>query len=95
MTSDVRLCGWRRSSSEPFEISEPDLDQRSHALFQPVLARHRERLLVALPDLLGGDALLQAVVARQEQIVDLLARFRFVHSTTSLSALDSPARQRP
>jgi len=45
-----------------------------------VLARDRERLLVALPDLLGGHSLLQAVVARQKQVVDLLASFRFVHA---------------
>ena len=74
-TSGVRRSGWRRSSSEPFEIGEPDLDQRANPLLETVLAGDRERLLVALPDLLGRDALLQAVVARQQQIVDLLARF--------------------
>jgi hypothetical protein len=37
-----------------------------------VLAGDGERLLVALPDLLGGDALFQTVVAGQEQVVDLL-----------------------
>jgi CheY-like chemotaxis protein len=38
-----------------------------------VLARHRERLLVALPDLLRRDALLQPVVSRDEQVVNSLA----------------------
>jgi hypothetical protein len=37
-----------------------------------VLARNRERLLVALPDLLGGDSLFEPVVSGHEQIVDLL-----------------------
>jgi hypothetical protein len=44
-----------------------------------VLACDRERLLVALPDLLGRDSLLQAVVAGQQEIVDLLACLCFVH----------------
>jgi hypothetical protein len=44
-----------------------------------VLAGDSERLLVALPDLLGRHSLLEAVVARQQQIVNLLARLCFVH----------------
>jgi preprotein translocase subunit SecG len=44
-----------------------------------VLARDRKRLLVALPDLLRPNALLEPVVAGQEQVVDLRARFRLVH----------------
>ena len=63
-TSGGRRSGWRRSSCEPFEIGEPDLDERADALLEPVLAGDRERLLVALADLLGGDALLEPVVAR-------------------------------
>jgi hypothetical protein len=39
-----------------------------------VLARDRECLLVALPDLLGGNALLEAVVAGEQQVVDLRSR---------------------
>jgi hypothetical protein len=37
-----------------------------------VLASDRERLLVALADLLRGDSLFEPVVPRHEQIVDLL-----------------------
>jgi hypothetical protein len=69
-TSGCRRNGWRRSSSEPLEVGEPDLDERPHALLEPCLARDRQRLLVALPDLLRRDALLQAVVAGEEQVVD-------------------------
>ena len=38
---DVRLqaAGWRRFSSEPFEIGEPDLDERPDRLLDPGLAR--------------------------------------------------------
>src|SRR4051794_36291400 len=79
-TSGVRQSGWRRSSCEPFEVREPDLDQRPDRLLEPGLLRDRQRLLVALPDLLGRNALLQAVVAGQEQVVDLLARCRLIHA---------------
>ena len=47
-TSGCRRSGWRRFSSEPFEVGEPDLDQRADPLLEAVLARERERLLVAL-----------------------------------------------
>ncbi|HZP71973.1 MAG TPA: hypothetical protein VFA97_01210 [Gaiellaceae bacterium] len=43
-----------------------------------MLTRDGERLLVALPDLLGRDALLQTVVARQQQVVHLFACGLFV-----------------
>ena len=59
----VRRSGWRRSSGEPLEVGEPDLDERPHALLEPGLARDRERLLVALAHLLRLDALLEPVVA--------------------------------
>ena len=39
--------------SEPFEIGQPDLDERADRVLETVLAGDRERLLVALPDLLG------------------------------------------
>ena len=44
-----------------------------------MLAGDGERLLVALTDLLGGDALLEPVVARQDQIMDFLPRLVGVH----------------
>jgi hypothetical protein len=76
--SGVRRSGWRRFSCEPFEVREPDLDERAYRLLEPRLARDGQRLLVALTDLLGRHALLQAVVAGQEQMVDLLACCRLV-----------------
>jgi hypothetical protein len=81
MTSGVRPSGWRRSSSEPLEVREPDLDERTDLLLESRLARDRQRLLVALADLLRGDALLQAVVAGQEQLVDPLP-CPFCHAKT-------------
>jgi hypothetical protein len=51
-----------------------------------VLARDRECLFVALPDLLGGDSLLEAIVPCQEEMVDLLARFGLVHFAATLDA---------
>ena len=52
-TSGVRRLGWRRFSSEPFEVGEPDLDERPDRVLDPRLAGELERLLVALPRLLG------------------------------------------
>ena len=65
-----RRVGWRLCWSEPLEVGEPELDERPHRLLEPGLARDRERLLVALPRLLRRDALLQPVVARDEQLLD-------------------------
>jgi CheY-like chemotaxis protein len=62
---------WRRFSSEPFEVGEPDLDERPDLVFDPRLASELERLLVALPRFLDGDALLEPVVAGDEQALDL------------------------
>src|SRR4029453_14744732 len=73
-TSGVRRSGWRRSSSEPFEIGEPDLDERPDRLLEACLARRLERLLCALPRLRGIDTLLEPVVARDQQLLDALAR---------------------
>src|SRR5918994_1218034 len=72
-TSGGRRHGWRRFSPEPFEIGEPDLDERPHLLLDPRLARQLERLLVALARLLRRDSLLEAVVAGDEQALDLRA----------------------
>ncbi|MDF2753513.1 MAG: hypothetical protein K0S82_1896 [Gaiellaceae bacterium] len=69
-----RRAGWRLFSCEPLEIGEPDLDERPHRVLEPGLARDGERLLVALAGLRGGDTLLEAVVARHEQLLDPRAR---------------------
>ena len=78
-TSGSRWAGWRRSSSGRFETGQPDLDERPHCVPEPVLAGKCERLLVARAHLVVRDALLQAVVAGQEQVVDLCASLRLVH----------------
>jgi len=44
-----------------------------------VLARQLARVLVVLADLRRRDALLEPVVAHEEQVVDLLASFVGVH----------------
>ena len=56
---------------EAVEIGEPDLDERSDRVLDTGLARERKRLLVALSRLGGVDALLEAVVPRDEQTLDL------------------------
>jgi protein translocase SecG subunit len=72
-TSSGRRPGWRRFSSEPLEVREPDLDERANRLLEPRLARDRERLLVRRTNLLRRDPLLQPVVARDEELLDPLA----------------------
>lgn len=62
---------WRRFSSEPFEVGQPELDKRADRILDSGLARELERLLVALPDFLDLDPLLEAVVAGDEQPLDL------------------------
>ena len=84
-TSGVRRRRSSRSWKEPLEVGEPDLDERAHRLLEPRLARDRERLLVALSGLLRGDALLQPVVAGDEELLNLLLR-RGVHKKSVASA---------
>ena len=56
------------------QIREPELDERADGVLETGLACRLERLLVALADLLRGDALLQPVVAGHEQPLDPRAR---------------------
>ena len=56
------------------EVREPDLDQRANRFLEPCLARDGERLLVRGTDLVGRDALLQPIVACDEELLDPLAR---------------------
>src|SRR5207244_13328294 len=76
-TSGGRRSGWRRFSFEPFEIGESDLDERTHRLLEPGRTCNLERLLVALAHLSQVDPLLEPVVPRQQQLLDLRARTRF------------------
>jgi CheY-like chemotaxis protein len=61
------------AAAEPFEVREPDFDERADRLLQPRLAGHLERLLVALPGLGRVDTLLEAIVPGHEQLLDPLA----------------------
>ena len=73
-----------RSSVAPqaVEVGEPDLDEWAHRLLEPGRTRLLERLLVARAGLVGVDALLEAVVPRDEQLLDPLARFVALHKAT-------------
>ncbi len=77
-----RRAGWRRFSSEPLEVGQPDLDQRPDALLQPRLACDRERLLVALPRLARIDALLESIISCYEKSLDPLTRVVALHIRT-------------
>jgi hypothetical protein len=61
-----RRAASRRSSTEPLDVGEPDLDEGPDPLLKPSLPRDLERLLVALPRLGGIDPLLQPVIASNE-----------------------------
>lgn len=69
-----RRAGSRRFSSEPFQVGEPDLDERANRVLQPGLPRKFERLLVALSHLGRIDALLEPVVPGDQELLDSLAR---------------------
>jgi CheY-like chemotaxis protein len=77
-----RRAGWRRFSSEPLEVGEPDLDQRADALLEPGLSRDGQRLLVVLARFSRVDALLEPVVARHEKLLDSLTRLFALHIRT-------------
>jgi CheY-like chemotaxis protein len=62
----------RRSSSEPLEVGEPDLDERPDCFLESGLDGGRERLLVALTRLFGSCALLQPVVTCHQKLLDSL-----------------------
>src|SRR5207249_4631636 len=70
---------WSRSSSEPLEVGQPELDERADGLLEAVLARQLERLLVVRADLVRRHALLEPVVAGEQEVVDLLACLVLVH----------------
>ncbi len=73
-TSGVRRSGSRRSFFEPREILEPDLDEGPHTLLDARRARHLERLLPVAASLLRRAALLDGVVAGDEEPLDLRPR---------------------
>jgi hypothetical protein len=63
-----------RFSLEPLEVRKPDLHERPHLLLETGITRYLERPLVALARLPRVDSLLEPVVARDEQSLDLLTR---------------------
>lgn len=77
-----RRAAWRRSSSEPLEVGEPEVDKRPHALLEPGRPRDLERLLITLPRLPWIHALLKSVVPSDEKFLDSLARIVALHIRT-------------
>src|SRR4029077_1223782 len=73
---------WKRFSSEPLEVGEPDLDERADRVFEPCFAGGLERLLIALPGLGRIDALLQPVVSGDEELLDSFVRLAPLHKST-------------
>ena len=80
-TTSGRWIVWRRFSSEPLEIGQAALDERPDRLLEAGFARQLERLLVAPAHLLGGDALLQPVVAGDEELLDFLTNVLRLHKS--------------
>src|SRR4051812_10901571 len=83
-------CGRRppvskRSSVARRQVREPDLDERPDRVLEARLAGELERLRPALAGLLRVDALLQPVVAGDEQLLDALARVVYPLHKTSLT----------
>ncbi len=85
--SGVRRRRWRRFSSEPLEVGQPDLDERADRLLEPRVLRRLEGLLVALPHLLRVDALLEAVVSGDQELLDPLPGVVALHKRTVTSQI--------
>jgi hypothetical protein len=77
-----RRAGWSRSSSEPLEVGQPELDERADALLEPGFGGDGKRLLVALASLLRIDSLLETVVSGHEKLLDSLTRLVALHIPT-------------
>lgn len=52
------------------KVGEPELDERSDLVLDPGLTGERERLIPAFPHLRGVNSLLQAIVSRQQGLLD-------------------------
>ncbi len=64
---------------QPVEAGEADVDEGLHRLLQPSLPGEGEGLLVACSHLGWGRALLEPVVADDEQSLDAAADIVFCH----------------
>jgi CheY-like chemotaxis protein len=91
-TSGVRRRRWRRFSSEPREVREPDLDERTDRVLQAGLAGRLERLLVALTGFGGVDALLEAVVPCDEELLNPLSCVVPLHKSTVTVQIEDGTR---
>jgi hypothetical protein len=74
-----RRAWWRRSSSEPLEVGEPELDERPHRVLQARLTGDGQRLLVALARFRRIHALLEPVVTSDKKPLDSLTRLPGLH----------------
>lgn len=86
-----RRAGWRSCCSGRLETGEPDVDERPYRVVEPGFARDRESLLPALTRLRRAGALLQSVVARDQEFLDPCARVLGIHEGR---AYNGRARQR-
>src|SRR5262249_14387008 len=95
MTSSFRRPGWRRFCGASLKVPESELDERPNPILEAGLAGDRKRLLVGLAHLVERDALLQAVVAGDEELLDPLASLGFVHVPLFSSSRDGRPRSPP
>jgi hypothetical protein len=87
--SGIRLGGSRRFSSKPWQVREPELDERAHLLLEARLARQLERLQERLAHLLRINSLLQPVVPGYEKFLYLFSNFFFLFFQNSPTILAS------
>ena len=64
---------------KPVEVCQPDLDERAHGLLQANLLGDLQGFFIRLSHLLRRDALLQAVVAGHEELLDAFTRVGRLH----------------
>jgi hypothetical protein len=75
-----RPAGWRRFSSKPLEIGEPNLDQRPDRILEAGFHRDGQRLFVALSRLGRIDALFEAIVPGNQQLLNPPASVGALHA---------------
>src|SRR6476659_8045777 len=88
-TSGVRRRRWRRFSSEPLEVREPELHERADRLLEASLACRLQRLLVALTGFRRIDALFEPVVSGDEELLNLLPCLVPLHKSTVTVHIES------
>jgi CheY-like chemotaxis protein len=68
--SGFRRSGWRRFCFEPRKIREPELDERDDLVLDPGFPGELQRLHPAFAGLGGVNSLLQAIVTREQGLLD-------------------------